>query len=109
MSIRFGCPSCGKKYAVNEQMMGRTVKCSACAKSFNIPKDLSASESSSSKLKPARPMRQATSLPQSAPDCARARVDLASGRSTDTNLQTFFAAMGSNGLMSSLCLFESIG
>ena len=67
MSIRFGCPSCGKKYAVNEQMMGRTVKCSACDKAFNIPKDPSASGSSSSKLKPARPMRQAASLPQSAP------------------------------------------
>jgi len=38
MSIRFACPSCGKKYKVDQSQAGRKSKCRKCGHRLQVPR-----------------------------------------------------------------------
>jgi predicted Zn finger-like uncharacterized protein len=37
MAIRFACPHCGKWYKMVDEVAGRTVRCSSCARDMKVP------------------------------------------------------------------------
>ncbi|MEZ6126751.1 MAG: hypothetical protein R3C49_26840 [Planctomycetaceae bacterium] len=75
--IEFSCPSCGKKYRVQDSFAGKTARCKECESPMPIP---AAADSPAASAPPAPAPRSAQpASPAAAPQAARRKSATAAG------------------------------